>query len=86
MVQSLGMAKMTLHELIAAGALAIGSDLYHPSRASRREAKVVLGGIQVGGKVYPSPSSAARAASGYQTNGWVYWRLATTGKVLADLR
>ena len=50
-------------------------------------AVVTADGIEVGGQVYPSPSAAAKAqARGVSTNGWVWWKLESTGKTLASLR
>ena len=31
--------------------------------------------VRIGKKTYPSLSSAARAVSGFRSNGWIYWGL-----------
>lgn len=78
-----------LQELIHSGRLPAGSVLVHKGRRRGErsvEAKVEHDGVHVEGRAYPSLSTAARAVAGHAINGWVYWRLAESGKRLADLR
>jgi hypothetical protein len=82
--------KTRLQDLIAGGALPVGSEVYHESRlhATRAvSARIRQGGIEIGGKVFGSPSGAARAVSGTKAeNGWVFWRVRSTSKTLSELR
>jgi len=78
-----------LQELIHSGRLPAGSVLVHKGRRQGErnvEAKIERDGVHVEGRVYPSLSTAARAATGHAINGWVYWRLAESGERLSDLR
>jgi Restriction Enzyme Adenine Methylase Associated len=81
---------MKLTDLIAAGRLPVGTEVYHQARRHADRAvvgRVQAGGIEVNGTVYASPSGAARAVSGTTAeNGWTWWRVRSTGKVLAELR
>ena len=83
-------AMSTLQQLIADGVLPIGSEIFHPSRTHKERAVVGhirAGGIEFNGKVYSSPSGAARAVSGTTAeNGWVFWRVRSTGGTLSKLR
>lgn len=46
----------------------------------------ILSGLVLG-KVYASPSGAARAVTGTAAeNGWVWWRVRSSDKTLRDLR
>ena len=87
---SSGMATRLLSRVIADGRLPIGSELYHASRLHPERAvtgRVVSGGIEVNGQVYPSPSTAARAVThSAAENGWTWWRVRDTGRPLAELR
>jgi hypothetical protein len=79
-----------LRELIASGHLPVGTVLLHSStrgpgahRADREAtatATVASDGINVAGTVYKSVSTAARAVTGYPTNGWTYWYVRSSGK------
>jgi len=76
-------------ELIASGRLMVGTQLYHRSHRTppgELEARVVEGGIEVGGSVYPSASTAARAAIGHSANGWTFWRVRPSGVLLDEIR
>ena len=77
-----------LRRLLDSGALAVGDELYHPKRTGGGEitARLVGGGIEVGGQVYPSLSTAAKEVAGTATNGWTYWRLRRSGEPVAHLR
>jgi hypothetical protein len=81
--------KTRLQDLIAGGALPVGSEVYHESRNAKRAVSAPIrgGGIEIGGNVFGSPSGAARAVSGTKAeNGWVFWRVRSTGKTLSELR
>jgi hypothetical protein len=78
-----------LAELIASGRLPIGTSLYHPIRTRHyrtTRATVVAGGIEVSGKVYGSPSAAARAITGNSINGWRFWRVESSGEEIGSIR
>lgn len=79
-----------LSRLVEDGALRVGDELYHPKRlrsgGGEVTARVVERGIDVGGRVYPSLSTAATAIAGTATNGWTYWRLRRSDQQLAELR
>ena len=82
------MARQTLRDLVRDGALPVGTELIHPGRQHPDQRAVVVGdGIEFQGKVYDSPSGAARAATGTTAeNGWRFWRLRDSGQLLGDLR
>jgi hypothetical protein len=75
-----------LHALLQSGQLHPGALLVHKARRRPVEARIEHDGVHVAGRVYPSLSTAARAVAGHAVSGWVYWRLADSGKRLADLR
>jgi hypothetical protein len=78
-----------LQRLIDSGELQVGEELFHRRRQHDEQeisARVVPQGIEVGGLVYPSPSTAARAAGGKPTNGWLYWRLRRSAQPIDGLR
>jgi len=82
------MAGAELLALISSGRLAIGVTLVHQARRhSDRNvtATVVKEGLQVGSKVYGTPSGAARAITGKPVDGWAFWRL-PNGQRLDSLR
>jgi hypothetical protein len=77
-----------LLELIRTGRLRAGTKLHHRSRrhAERNvEATVVSGGIKLRGRVFDSPSGAARFITGAPVDGWTFWRL-PDGSYLNELR
>ena len=77
-----------LADLIATGRLKPGTVLHHRGRqAGRRHltATVVEGGIRYAGRVYRTPSAAARVITNAPVAGWQFWRL-TSGKPLASIR
>jgi hypothetical protein len=78
-----------LHALLAAGALRPGDRLvWEQPRASRRHTATVLddGRLRVLGRVFTSPSAAARHACGHAVNGWEVWRCERDGRTLAAKR
>lgn len=80
----------TLAALIADGTLPVGTELYHPARrhADRAvTARVAANGIEVAGRIYTSPSGAARAITGtVAENGWAWWRVKATNRPIGELR
>lgn len=79
-----------LIRLVEDGALQLGDELYHPKRprtgGGEVTARIVKRGVEVGGHVYPSLSTAAKAITGTAANGWTYWRLRRSNWPLTDLR
>jgi RAMA domain-containing protein len=76
----------TLRDLIDSGALSPGTKLHHPFRNHvLAEAVVVKGGIEVQGRVYGSPSAAAKSLTGKAVQGWLFWKL-PDGRPLNSLR
>jgi hypothetical protein len=75
--------------LLEAGDLRVGDVLYHPRRQGGGgdvEARVVDGGLEIDGRVFRSPSTAAGSIAGHATNGWTYWRVRANGKPLHSIR
>jgi len=80
----------TLRDLLVAGLASVG-DILVSSRAGCESARAVIanedGLLNVEGRLYETPSGAARAATKRTHNGWSFWRLgSTTGPRLKDLR
>lgn len=78
-----------LRELVASGHLPAGTAVYHRARSGPGgvvEGSIEAGGLRVGGVLYPSLSTAARAVSGHAANGWFYWRVRESGEALDVLR
>lgn len=77
-----------LSELIENGRLPLGTRLVHRARSRDRDVTgvVTAEGIRVGNTVYASPSGAAKVMKGVAANGWVWWRLESSGEPLASLR
>jgi len=76
-----------LKHLLQAGLLSVGTVLTAPNGKDHDVCGVVLPGgrIEVGGKVFDSPSGAARHVRGRAANGWTFWRI-PDGRRLEDLR
>ena len=68
-------------DLIAAGLLAPGQVLYsQPGKYGGRSGRILSNGrIDVEGKVFENPSSAAVHIRQKPTNGWDFWRLDPSG-------
>lgn len=76
-------------DLVADGRIPVGAVVFHRSRglaAGTVEATVEPEGLRILGKLYRSPSTAALAVGGHAANGWLFWRLRTTGETLHQLR
>jgi hypothetical protein len=84
------MARASLVDLIASGQIPVGTELYHTSRVYKDRvvtAQIVAGGIEYKGRVYQSPSGAALAVTGMVAeNGWRWWRVKSSGRLLGELR
>ena len=74
--------------LISEGLLKVGQTLTGRGRFSDVQATVLPdGSLQVGDKIYDSPSGAGRAVRKRSTNGWTFWDVdAGNGIRLDDLR
>jgi hypothetical protein len=81
--------KTPLLGLIATGRLRVGTTLHHRGRQSSGrnglEATVVKDGIRFDGRVYRTPSAAAKSVTGKPVDGWNFWRT-PDGKQLSELR
>ncbi|WP_373873362.1 restriction system modified-DNA reader domain-containing protein [Actinoplanes derwentensis] len=77
-----------LDALVRAGLLDVGEELIWERRGASHRAVVVSGGaLQLAdGRIFESPSGAARALAGYEVNGWRNWARARDGVRLASLR
>jgi Restriction Enzyme Adenine Methylase Associated len=74
--------------LIRTGKLPSGTALRHRFVRVPKDAvtsTVVDDGIRVKGKIYTTPSAAARAITGAPVDGWLFWKL-PTGEPLGALR
>lgn len=71
-----------LKALLDAGLLEAGATVCATFSRRRHEARVDdLGFLYLAdGSVHKNPSSAARKLTGYETNGWTFWRVAGEGK------
>jgi hypothetical protein len=76
-----------LKDLMQAGLLRKGTKLHAPSGMNIDSLGTVLPGgrIEADGKVFDSPSGAAKHLKGRTANGWRFWRL-PDGRRLEDLR
>jgi hypothetical protein len=82
------MASDELLALICHGKLAVGATLLHRGRGDQPKdatATVVSEGLRMKGKVYATPSAAARAVTHKPVDGWLFWKL-PDGQPLASLR
>jgi len=74
-------------KLVASGRLTPGTRLYHRNRGGAEIVAFITNeGIQLGGKVYVSPSGAAVAVRHSPTDGWLFWRLADSDLTLDAIR
>jgi len=83
------MPRPELLALIATGQLPVGTQLHHRGRVSRGrndlEATVVKGGIRFEGRLFDTPSGAAKSVTGNPVDGRAFWRL-PDGRRLDALR
>ena len=61
-------------ELVAAGIIPPGTELFGRGDLSVRATVTPEGNIDVNGRIWDSPSGAAKAILGHSSNGWSYWR------------
>src|SRR5438445_5209175 len=84
-----GMAReRDLQKALKAGRARAGDELFHARRDKSGEIVATLesGGVRLDGRLYPSPSTAARAVAGHAVNGWKWWRLRSSGALLETIR
>ena len=77
-----------LISLIRSGRVPVGLKLVHPNRPHRSEDVTVIVtelGLRVRGRVFATPSGAAKVYTGKPVDGWTYWRL-PDGRRLDSLR
>jgi hypothetical protein len=73
-----------LKTLVDAGLIPTGAIVFATFKGGRREATVDADGCLHldDGSVHRKPSGAARAVTGYETNGWNFWRIESEGKTV----
>lgn len=78
---------VTLQHLIQAGFLTVGQVLSATHRDFKGVDAVLTsdGSIELGGRLYSSPSAAAMSLRKHSTNGWYFWAVAD-GRRLRDVR
>lgn len=69
-----GTRYVAFRELVAAGIVAPGTELFGRGDPSIQATVTREGTIDVRGQIRDSPSGAAKAILGRNTNGWTYWR------------
>jgi hypothetical protein len=89
-VHQRGRSSVSIQELIAAGRLSAGDQLFGTHRGSRYSAELLADGRirMADGQSFSSPSYAARHVTGRNTNGWRFWGVDRGGRTeqLAALR
>ncbi|MFF5291348.1 restriction system modified-DNA reader domain-containing protein [Paractinoplanes globisporus] len=77
-----------LNALVQAGLLRADEELIWKRRGVSHRAVVTSGGALEleDGRIFESPSGAARALAGYEVNGWRNWARVRDGVRLASLR
>ena len=68
--------------LIRSGKLRLGVTVLHRGRSGRgtdATATVVEQGLRMRGRIFSTPSGAARAITGKPVDGWIFWRLPDGG-------
>jgi hypothetical protein len=77
-----------LRVLVRAGLLHADEELIWKRRGGSHRAVVTSGGALEleDGRIFESPSGAARALAGYEVNGWRNWARARDGVRLGSLR
>lgn len=77
--------RVTLSDLIDAGLIPLDGALEARNQGVTHIGRVRQSGFELGGELYPNPSSAAAAIrDGRATNGWVFWSF--QGRPLSELR
>ncbi len=83
-----------LISLISSGKLRVGTTLLHrgrpgrsthPGRSTDATATVVEEGLRMRGRIFSTPSGAAKAITGKPVDGWIFWHL-PDGAPLDSLR
>lgn len=80
--------RVGLADLVAAGLLEPGTTMYAKRKAHADRTATILsdGRVDVDGRIFDTPSGAARFISGKSENGWVFFRLSQTGRrTLSDI-
>ncbi len=79
--------KIGLIDLIGAGLIQPGATLTVTRKPHQHRTATLLadGQIDVDGKVYATPSGAATAISGHQTNGWQLFRVGPSARRLSKI-
>ena len=87
-LEAVGRGSGELAPLIEAGLLEVGQRLVWKRRQATHVAIVTANGsLQLSdGRVFGTPSGAARALSGYEVNGWRNWGRPEDGVRLSSLR
>ena len=62
-----------LLSLIMSGKLPIGTILYHQGPQYSGRATVTENGLRVWGTTYKTPTGAAKAITGREVDGWIFW-------------
>ncbi len=75
-------------DLIEAGLISAGVEIELATRKNSARAVITAeGSIRVGDNVYSTPSAAGKPIVGHSVDGWVTWRVPSSGnRTLADLR
>ena len=75
-----------LLSLIMSGKLPSGTTLHHQGRQYSGRATVTENGLRVGGRIYETPTGAAKAiTNNREVDGWIFWKL-PSGARLGTLR
>lgn len=74
----------SLKALVEAGVVPAGATVFATFKGGRRHASIDADGCLHldDGSVYKKPSAAARAVTGYESNGWNFWKIEIDGKTV----
>ncbi len=80
--------RVSLRDLIRGGILRPGIAIELRTRNGKQQAVVTDDGdIRIGDRLFRSPTAAAKAVAGYQVDGWIKWRVPSSGdRLLVELR
>ena len=83
--KEVGVKSGSLKALVDAGVIPVGATVFANFKGGRREATVdACGRLHLDdGSVHKNPSGAARRLTGYESNGWNFWRLELGGKTVS---